>query len=233
MPLPQSVTASVHFSRAASGSRVPSSGVRRDSRVPNAKASTPGPGSDGRVEEQHECPRVCVHRAGDVAEHDELPRHLLAGAIGTVDSVAAGPQRVTDQAAKVEAIAAWVGAAPTRSTQRPVLGDRRDQPPHTPVLVGRHFREVLLAQQLVGRGRRARGGSSASSSSMPSLSSVSDSSAESHRSRALEPSAPGRGPAPAGTRRGTPGRTGRDRRDATRASGAGRSRRPPGGSDRR
>ena len=36
VPLPQSVTASVHFSSADSGSRVPSSAVSRESLVPNA-----------------------------------------------------------------------------------------------------------------------------------------------------------------------------------------------------
>ena len=152
MPLPQSVTASVHFSSADSGSRVPSSAVSRERRVPNANASTPGPRADGRVEEQHERPRVRVHRARDVAEDDELARHLLAGAVRPVDGVAAGAQRVADQPAHVEAVAARVGAAAARGAQRPVPGDRGDQALDAPVLVGRHLGEVLVAQQLVAGG---------------------------------------------------------------------------------
>ena len=52
----------------------------------------------------------------------------------------------------VEAVAARIGAAPARGAQRPVPGDRGDQPLDAPVLVGRHLGEVLVAQQLVAGG---------------------------------------------------------------------------------
>ena len=149
MPLPQSVTASVHFSSADSG--IARAELGRQPREPRAERERLHAGArpDGGVEEQHERARVGVHRAGDVAEDDELARHLLAGAVRAVDGVAAGAERLADELAHVEAVAARVGAAAARGAQRPLLGDRRDQPLDAAVLVGRHLGEVLVAQELV------------------------------------------------------------------------------------
>ena len=167
MPLPQSVTASVHFSSADSG--IAGAELRRQARQAGAERERLHAGArpDGGVEEEHERARVRVHRAGHVAEDDQLPRHLLAGAIRPVDGVAAGAERVPDEPAHVEPVPAGVGAPAPRRAQRAVLGDRGDQPPDAPVLVGRHLGEILVAQQLVAGGAELERVARSSSGSPP------------------------------------------------------------------
>ena len=116
-----------------------------------------GPGADRRVEEQQERARVRVHRPGDVAQDDQLSRDVLACAHRAHDGIAARAQRLADQPAHVEPIAARIAAAAARRPPRPRARDRRDQPAGEQELVGRHLAEVLLAQQLVAGGAELEG----------------------------------------------------------------------------
>ena len=152
VPLPQSTAISFARASAASGSRVARSGVSRVSRVPNANASTPAPGADDRVQEEEERARVRVHRAGDVAEDDELPRDRLARLPRLLDRLAAGAERLRHEPTQVEPVAARVGRAAPRRAARPRPRDRRHEPAHALELLGRHLGEVLLAQELVAGG---------------------------------------------------------------------------------
>ena len=91
--------------------RVAGRELRREPRQPRAEGERldTSARADGRVQEEEQRARVGVHRAGHVAEHDELARHVLARAIGPVDGVAAGAQRAADEPPHVEHVAARVG----------------------------------------------------------------------------------------------------------------------------
>ena len=157
VPLPQSTAISFARASAASGSRVARSGVSRVRRVPNANASTPRAGPHDRVQVEEQRPRVRVHRARDVAEHDELARDGLARLPRLLDRLAAGAQRPAAEPPQVEHVAARVGRAATRHAARPRARDRGHELAHALELLGRHLGEVLLAQELVpGRAELVR-----------------------------------------------------------------------------
>ena len=117
-----------------------------------------GPGADGRVQEQDERAGVGVHRAGHVAEHDELARHDLAGAVGPVDGVAAGAERVADQPRMSSRSPRGSAAAAARGAQRPVPGDRRRSAASRAGTRPASSRRSPSRAAAHGRRRRARAG---------------------------------------------------------------------------
>ena len=87
----------------------------------------PAARADGGVQEEEEGAGVGLHRAGHVAEDDELARHVLAREERALDGVAAGGERAACEPAQVEPVAAWVGPAAARAAQRPQPRDVGDQ----------------------------------------------------------------------------------------------------------
>src|SRR5207244_11105512 len=110
------------------------------------------PAPDHGVQEEEQRTRVRLHRPGDVAEDDELARHLLARAVRPVERVAAGTQRSPDEAPDIETVSARVGGAAPRRTLGTQPRDGRHQVPRAFELLRRHLREVLLPQELDRRG---------------------------------------------------------------------------------
>ena len=101
--------------------RAPASAA--SSRVPNANASTPAPEpTHARARTEQERARVRLHRAGDVAEHDQLARHVVArggtrarpGRRRCASDAADEPAQVELAAARCAAAAAGSGAADAR-----------------------------------------------------------------------------------------------------------------------
>src|SRR4029077_1133417 len=70
----------------------------------------PAPGPDRGVQEEQQRSRVGLHRARDVAEQDELARHLDAAAERSLDRVTATSERTASQASQVQAPAARMRA---------------------------------------------------------------------------------------------------------------------------
>ena len=187
-------------------------------------------GAHQRVQEQQQRARVGLHRARDVAEHDELARRLGAAAERALHGVAAGGQRAARQAragrgpgrAGAGAAAASGGAGARWRSRRSARG-----PPRAP-------RGVIAAKSLRRRTSCAlqptcSGSPSAGAASAPGRASRRTRCACGERARVGARRGGGRGGAqePGG---GTRGRRARAPRGAPRAWCAATSRRRPGGS---
>ena len=104
------------------------------------------------MEVEEERPRIRVHRARDVAEHDELAQNGLARLPRLLDGLAARAQRLATEPPQVEDVTARIGRAATRHPARTRSRNRGHELAHPVELLGRHLGEVLLANQLVPGG---------------------------------------------------------------------------------
>src|SRR5437763_11106576 len=101
------------------------------------------------MDEEEQSPGVRLHRAGDVADHDQLPVNPRARTEDAPERISTRPERLADRLPQVEPAAAVVAAEASRAALWPVGGDLRDQRADALELHGRHRREVLRTQDLV------------------------------------------------------------------------------------
>ena len=101
------------------------------------------------MDEEEQSPGVRLHRAGDVADHDQLPVDPRARAEDAPERISTRPERLSDRLPQIEPATAVVAAEASRAAPRPVCGDLGDQRAHALELRRRHRREVLRAQDLV------------------------------------------------------------------------------------
>ena len=102
------------------------------------------------MDEEQQGPGVGLHRAGDVADDDELSLDPCARTEDAAERISTGPERLPDRQPKVELAAAVMAAQAARAARRPVGRELGDQLAHTLELGRGHRREVLRAQDLVG-----------------------------------------------------------------------------------
>src|SRR4249919_2620364 len=134
------------------GLRVAALEIRRQPGQARAKGERldAAPRAHQRVEKEHERAGVGLHRAGDVAEHDELARDLNATAERPLDRLAAGAERSAHEPAHVEVPPAVMRTqapgAPARTPRR----DLRNEPPDVVELGASEVGEVALTEELLG-----------------------------------------------------------------------------------
>ena len=109
------------------------------------------------MQEEQERTRVCVHRAGDVAEDDELSWDDLACSPCGLDRIPACAQRAADEPTQVEPVASRIRSTTAGRTTRPRARDRGHEDPAALELLGRHLGEVLLAEHFLLRGAELDG----------------------------------------------------------------------------
>src|SRR4029079_8800060 len=126
-------------------------GQPREAR-PERERLDAAPRPDDGMEEEEQRPRVAVHRARDVAQHDELARHVLPRPERPVERIAARAQRAADHASDGEPVAARVRRSPPRVPFGPRARYPADQLAQPPELVAGQLGEVLVAQELLAGG---------------------------------------------------------------------------------
>ena len=102
VPLDQSGAVAAARCMAWSGRREPSARVSRVKRVAKTKASACRPLTRGAAEELQVSARVGLHRAGDVAEHDQPAAQAPPPASRDMDRVAPGAQAAAQGVAQID-----------------------------------------------------------------------------------------------------------------------------------
>src|SRR6266576_1095766 len=102
------------------------------------------------MHEEEQRPGVRLHRARNVAEHDQLPRYSRARSDDPAKRISAGSERLPNRRPQVELAAAVMAAEPARAPCRPLGRDRRDQLACPVELRRSHRGEVLRPEDLFG-----------------------------------------------------------------------------------
>ena len=170
VPPAQSVTDSATRASARSRSRSRSRRVTRVSRVPKTNDSVrTSEAADERLDEPEQQAGVALHRARDVADHDERARPRIGRRQTHVRSWPPGPEVAPEHRPRREAAAVRVELVAARAPPLEPRDQRVDEPLRLAQLGRRHPVELAVAQDLPlavrirARSRRPRSAPSSSS----------------------------------------------------------------------